>query len=333
MRIRITSNDVAASAGVSQPTVSRALRGDPRITAETRERVREVAENLGYIPSRRGRILAVGATGQVAIVVKTLSNPYFSEAIQHLNKALDEQDLRAVVHTDPDNDDALAERLLDGLVDAAILCNTDLDSNLARDLAKRGLPVVQFIRVSLGEASDACVSDQEMGARDLAALFADLGHTRVGALFGPTDTSTGVARENGFRTGLAERGVQLLDKHVRYGEFTTEAGELGLAELMSAADPPTAIFCANDVIAVGALNSAKALGISIPDQLTVVGFDDIALAGWNVFQLTTVRQELATMSRTTVKLLRERIIQPDLPFRRIGAPVTLVLRGSHGPPP
>jgi LacI family transcriptional regulator len=312
--------------------VSRALRDDPRIAAETRERVREVAESLGYIPSRRGRILAAGASGQVAIVVTNLDNPFFSEAIQHLNTALYGADLRAVVHADSADHPVVPERLLDGLADAAILVNTVLHSSLARDLATHGLPVVQFNRTSLGEASDACVSDQEMGARELAALLADLGHSRIAAIFGPTETSTGVARETGFRTGLAERKIELAPELVRYGPFSEEAGEEGLKAFMSGAEPPTAIFCANDVIAVGALNSAHALGIAVPDDLTVVGFDDIALASWEVFKLTTVRQDLAAMSKATVRLLTERMVEPDLPYRRIGVPVQLVLRASHGAP-
>jgi LacI family transcriptional regulator, galactose operon repressor len=312
--------------------VSRALRDDPRIAVETRERIREVAESLGYITSRRGVILAAGATGQVAIVVTNLANPFFSEAIEHLNRALYEADLRAVVHTDSPERPVVPERLMDGLVDAAILVNTLMHSSLARDLATRGLPIVQFNRTSLGEASDACVSDQEMGARDMALLLTDLGHTRVGALFGPTDMSTGVAREMGFRSGLSERRVELRSDFVRYGQFSTTAGEAGFSELMSLSEPPTAIFCANDVIAVGAMNAAHKLGISAPDDVTIVGFDDIALAAWHVFRLTTVRQNLAAMSQATVKLLRERMEDPDLPFRRIGVPVELVLRESHGPP-
>ena len=171
-----------------------------------------------------------------------------------------------------------------------------------------------------------------MGARDMALLLADLGHTRIGALFGPTDMSTGVAREAGFRSGLAERKVELPHDLVRYGPFSTTAGEDGLAALMSAPEPPTAIFCANDVIAVGTMNAAQALGISIPDDVTIVGFDDIALASWNVFRLTTVRQDLAAMSQATVRLLRERMDDPGLPYRRIGVPVQAHLRESHGAP-
>jgi LacI family transcriptional regulator len=330
---RVTSNDVAARAGVSQPTVSRALRGAPRIAGETRERIREIADELGYIPSRRGRILAAGATGQVAIVVTNLANPFFSEAIHHLSTALHEVDLRAVVHADSDEHPVVPERLLDGLVDAVILVNTQLESSLARTLATRGLPVVQFARTSLGEASDACVSDQEMGSYEMARLLASLGHVRIGALFGPQNTSTGVSRESGFRAGLREQGRDLRDEYVRYGPFSTDAGERGLEELMALPERPTAVFCANDVIAVGAFNAAKALDISVPEQLTVVGFDDIPLAAWNVFQLTTVRQDLVAMSKATVRLLVERIEDPSLSFRRVGVPVELVLRGSHAPCP
>jgi len=277
--------------------------------------------------------LVMSATGQVAIVVSDLSNPFFSEAIHHLHTALKEADLRAVVHTDLPDDPISLTHLLDGLVDGAILTSTSLDSSLPRDLAARGLPVVQLNRTAFGEAADACVSDQEMGARDVATLLADLNHRRIGAIFGPPGTSTGQAREAGFRMGLAERSLELPDERVRYGPFTTDSGEENLRTLMSAEPAPTAVFCANDVIAVGALNAARELGIAVPQRLTVIGFDDIALASWKVFQLTTVRQDLAGMCRASVKLLRERIADPELPLRRIGLGVKLVLRESHAAPP
>lgn len=328
-----TSHDVAALAGVSQPTVSRALRDDPRVTLETRRRVREAAEALSYIPSRRGRSLVMRATGQVAIVVSDLGNPFFSEAIFHLHTALEDADLRAVVYTDRPDNPVSPTRLLDGLVDAAILTSTVLDSPLPRELSARGLPVVQLNRVAYGEAADACVSDQEMGAREVAEFLADLGHTRIGAIFGPPETSTGRAREAGFRMGLEKRRIELPDERVRFGPFTTSTGEQYLKELMSAERPPTAIFCANDVIAVGVLNAARALDIPVPQRLTVIGFDDIGLASWEVFRLTTVHQDLPGMCRSAVKLVRERIADPQLPLRRIGLGVELVKRESHGPPP
>jgi len=328
-----TSHDVAELAGVSQPTVSRALRGDPRVSPETIRRVREAADALAYVPSRRGRSLSTRATGQVAVVVSDLANPFYSEAILHLHSALDGADLRAVVHTDLPDRPITAERLLDGSVDGVILTTTLAGSPLPGELAARGLPVVQFNRVAAGEAADASVSDNAGGAAAVGALLAGLGHTRVGAILGPDDASTSREREAGLRAALAERGIALPDARVRRGPFQTESGHEGLLALLGAAEPPTAVFCANDVVAAGALNAARALGISVPDRLTVVGFDDISLGAWEVFRLTTVRQDLAAMSEAAVRLLLERVAEPARPAQRVTVPVRLVLRGSHAAPP
>lgn len=329
---RSTSHDVAELAGVSQPTVSRALRGDPRVAPETVRRVREAAEALAYVPSRRGRSLSTRATGQVAVVVSDLANPFYSEAILHLQAALEAADLLVVVHTDLPDRPITVERLLDGSVDGAILTTTLADSPLPGALADRGLPVVQFNRMGADEAADACVSDNAGGAAAVAALLADLGHARVGAVLGPEDASTGRDREAGFRAALADRGIALTDERMRRGPFSTASGHDGLIALMGEAGPPTAVFCANDVVAAGALNAAHALGVAVPQRLTIVGFDDIAMAAWDVFRLTTVRQDLAAMSTAAVRLLRARMAEPARPPQAVTVPVRLVLRASHGPP-
>jgi LacI family transcriptional regulator len=325
-----TSHDVARRAGVSQPTVSRALRGDARVAAATRERVGAAAAALGYVPSRRGRSLSTRATGQVAVVVSDLGNPFYTEAVQHLHAALEAAELRAVVLTDPPERPPAPERLLDGSFDGAIVATALLGAPLPSELAARGLPVVQFNRAVDDRGLDACVSRNADGAAAVAALLAGLGHTRVGAILGPPETSTGRDRERGLRAGLHAAGLPLPDACVRHGAFAHATGDTAVRELLALAQPPTAVFCANDVIALGALNAAHALGVAIPRELTVVGFDDIAMAAWDVFGLTTVRQDLAAMARAAVALLVDRIADPDRAARRVEVPARLVLRTSHG---
>src|SRR4051794_7470235 len=227
-----TSHDVARAAGVSQPTVSRALRDDPRVTEATRQRVRAAAAELGYVPSRRGRSLSTRATGQVGIVVGDLGNPFYMEAVEHLHRHLDRSGVRAVVLTDPPDGPATADALLDGSIDGAILTTTLLGSLLPEELARRGLPVVLLNRAIDDEAVDACVSENAGGARAVAAEIAALGHQRVAAIFGPAQTSTGRDRERGFRDGLAQAGVRLTDRAVRRGAFSYETGHWGLTELL-----------------------------------------------------------------------------------------------------
>ncbi|HZV74259.1 MAG TPA: LacI family DNA-binding transcriptional regulator [Conexibacter sp.] len=326
---RATSHDVARLAGVSQPTVSRALREDPRVAEATRRRVAAAAAQLGYVASRRGRSLSTRTTGQVAVVVGDLGNAFYTEAIEHLHGELERAEQRMVVLTDAPEGAPATERLLDGSVDGAILLTTLLDSPAPRELADRGLPVVLLNRSVDDETVDACTSANADGAQAAAAQLAALGHERVGAILGPADTSTGRDREAGFRAGLAAHGIALPAARVRRGPFSHDTGHRALGELLAAAERPTAVFCANDVIAIGALNAARGLGVDVPTELTVIGFDDIAMAAWDAFRLTTVRQDLAAMARAAVALLLDRIGDPERPGSRVVVPTRLVLRGSH----
>jgi LacI family transcriptional regulator len=323
-----TSHDVARLAGVSQPTVSRALRGDARVTDATRRRIEDAAAQLGYIASRRGRSLSTRRTGQVAVVVEELANSFYMEAIGEIHRALDGIGMRLVVFTD---EAASLERLLDGSFDGAILTTTSLGSALPHRLAERGLPIVLFNRTVDSAPADSCVSANADGAGMAAQLLLEQGHSRVGALLGPADTSTSRERERGLRDVLAAGGRPLDEALVRRGPYAHRAGIEGLRSLWAAKRRPTAVFCANDVIAIGALNEAARLGVRVPGELTIVGFDDIAMAAWDVFELTTVRQDLGRMATTTAELLLDRIDVPSLAARERVVPTSLVLRASHGP--
>ncbi|MHB1537698.1 MAG: LacI family DNA-binding transcriptional regulator, partial [Solirubrobacteraceae bacterium] len=201
-----TSHDVARLAGVSQPTVSRALADDQRVAEATRERVRAAALQLGYVPSTRGRSLSTRRSGQIAVVVSDLWNPFYAETVANVHEALETVGLRMVVLTEPPERRTAAERLLDGSVDGAILTTTLLHSPLPAELARRGLPHVLLNRDVDERDHDACVSDNRAGAASAAALLLQLGHTRIAAIFGPADTSTGRDRQDGFREALAAGG-------------------------------------------------------------------------------------------------------------------------------
>lgn len=298
----------------------------------TRRRIRDAAAELGYVASRRGRNLAIRETGHVAIVVGDLGNPFYIEAVEHLHREFDAVGIRVVVLTDDGDSLPSGDALLDGSVDGVVLTTTRLGSPLPDELVRRGLPVVLFNRSAEGNDVDVCLSENHLGAAAVAGELAALGHVRVGAVFGPTDTSTGRDREAGFRAGLAEHGLALPDDLVRRGEFTFDAGGQAITELWKSVPPPSAVFCANDVIALGVLDAARGLRIDVPRQLTVVGFDDIAMAAWQVFNLSTVRQDLAAMAATTRGLLLERIARFDMAPRQVTVPVEMVRRGSHGPP-
>lgn len=325
----VTSHDVARLAGVSQPTVSRALRDRKGVSIVTRVRVREAAKALGYVPSHAGRSLATRTTGRVGVVSAELCNPFYPALIEPLHDALASLGYHMILVTDHGEAEVELEPLIDGSLDGVVLTTSEATSQIPFELAKRGLPHVMLNRTVDGAQTDECVSDNVAGSEAVADLLADLGHTRIGAVFGPEATSTGRERASAFRRRLGERGIPLAPSYVRSGLFHQDTGRAAVGELMACQPPPTALFCANDVLAFGVYDGAAAAGIDIPSQLTVVGFDDIPMASWRVFSLTTMRVDLAIMGERAASLLAERIANPCLPPRRVVLPVDLILRGSH----
>ena len=329
----VTSHDVAALAGVSQATVSRALRGDARVSEDTQQRVADAAAKLGYIPSERGRSLSTRRTRRVGVVVDDLSNPFYLQLLDALHRELDSSDTKMVMLTSPPGELERAERLVDGSIDGAVLTTARLGSPAPAELKRRGFPFVLLNREVDGVEADCCVADNDQGGRLVAAELVRLGHRQVGAILGPAHTSTGRDREAGFRSGLAEHGLPMLDAHARRGEFSFESGYRELTAMIDAGDVPTAVFCGNDVVALGALNAARARGLELPRDLSVIGFDDIEMAGWELIRLTTVRQNMEHMARTAAGLLMERIADPERPPERVCVPAELIARDTHGPPP
>ncbi|MEU5363997.1 LacI family DNA-binding transcriptional regulator [Streptomyces sp. NPDC005925] len=331
----ITSRDVARLAGVSQATVSRALRGDPRVSQATLDRVRQAADDLAYVPSEAGRNLVMRATHRVGLVVTDLTNPFYPHLVAPLHDELERLGYRMMLLVERSDSSIVGEQLFDGSIDGVVLATTTAGSVLPGELLRRRLPFAFLNRESTAGFGDAAVVDNEKGGRMAAEMLLRLGHRRVGGIFGPRNTTTGRDREMGFRMALAEGGVALPPELARYGPFEFDTGHRELLELLDADEPPTAVFCGNDVVAIGALNAARRRGVRIPEELSVIGFDDLPMAGWESFRLTTVHYDLAELAGTAARLLVERIggKDPHAPSRRVVLTPSLTERGSHAPPP
>lgn len=330
----ITSHDVARLAGVSQPTVSRALRGDPRVAAATRENVRKAAEALSYVPSEAGRSLSTRATRRIGVVVTDLTNPFYPHLVAPLHDELERLGYRMMLFTERSDEAVATERLLHHSIDGVVLTTATTDSRLPADLDRRKVPFVFLNRESDSANAHASVVDNAEGGRLAARLLLDHGHRRIAGIFGSGNTTTGHDRELGFRLALAESGVALPEDAVRRGPFEFDTGHAALLELLTADPRPTAVFCGNDVVAIGALNAALAAGLRVPEDLTVIGFDDIPMAAWEVFQLTTIRYDLHAMAESAARLLVHRIKGEASPEgERVRWPVTLVPRATHADAP
>ena len=324
----VTSHDVARLAGVSQPTVSRALRGDARVAEATRQRVREAAAALGYVPSEVGRSLSTRATHQIAMVAD-LENPLYPRLVAPIHDTLISLGYRMVVLAERGDDISTYERLLDRSVDGAILTTSLLYSDLPWRLHDRGLPFVQLNRASDLVDSDSITADNRAGAAAVARLFLGAGHRKLGAIFGPAETSTSRDREAGFRDTLQDADVAVPSRWVRRGTaFTYSDGYAGFTAIMQGPDHPSAVFCANDMVAVGALNAAAELGIPVPGQVAVAGFDDLDVASWPCFRLTTVRIDLEAMARRAAEMVVKRLDDPGAAMVHETFPAALVERAT-----
>jgi LacI family transcriptional regulator len=268
-------------------------------------------------------------------MVADLRNALYPALVEPLHDRFAELGLRMVLLAERGDDRTTYERVLDRSVDGVVLTTTLHRSSLSRDLLEREVPLVELNRLSGLSGVDGVTADNFAAGASMARLLLAEGHRRFGAVFGSRDASTSLGREKGFRSVLAEAGVELPDGSVAYGGFGYSDGERGFASVMAnAAVPggsqrPTAVFCIGDLVAVGALNQARRMSLSVPGDVAVVGVDDIAMAAWPCFDLTTVRLDLAGMA----------VAAADVLARRLGGdrngsgiqvfPTDVVPRGTH----
>ncbi|MFI6423561.1 LacI family DNA-binding transcriptional regulator [Promicromonospora sp. NPDC050880] len=330
MSQRITSHDVARAAQVSQATVSRALRGDPKISESTVRRVREAADRLGYVPSNLGRSLSRKATGNIAVVAE-LGNLTYPDTLPAMHDELDRHGYRLLLVSETPDKELDHSLLFDGSVDGVILTTSRLDSPLPARLQERRVPFVFLNRVTRGVEADTVVADNAGGGRLAARLLLGDGHTRVAMLAGPSDMSSASARERAFTAELREAGIDAKDRPVIRSGLTHDAGHRGWGQLMGLRQRPTAVFCTTDAVAVGLLNAWHEQGDG--PRPAVVGFDNSPVASWPTFDLTTIDTHLSQMARTASSVLVERLTAlhagQDPAARRVVVPTELVVRRSH----
>lgn len=328
-----TGHDVAKAAGVSQATVSRALAGDPRVAPETRERIEREAQRLGYRPDAAARNLATHRSWTVGVVVDDLRNPFFTELIDVVHTEL----LYGGFHTVLlDDREAMGVRDLPGHLigeglDGVVFVSARTGSKGPDQAAAMGLPVVLLNRETDGghPSIDRVVSDNLLGGRLAGEHLLGLGHRRIALISGPSDTSTARDREQGFTDALKDAGLPLDPTLRREGPYSHHTGSQWAAELLAMSDPPTAIFCGNDVIGVGALDGAKRLRKAVPGDVSIIGYDDVEIAGWRTMALSTVRQPLDQMARAATRMLLHRATNGDTaPGRKQIFPAGLVQRSS-----
>lgn len=333
-RRKVTIREIADEIGVSQSTVSRALAGHPAISEETRARVFDVARRRQYrerTPSR-----AQGPSRLIGVVVAALHNQFHVHLLDRLHDELRDYGYRMMLIIDAlseKEDFSAFEPLVDRYLEGIVFTTASLDPRLADALRETGLPVVLAVRSMEGLPFDTVEVDNVVAGREAVRHLFELGHRRVGFIMGPSDTSTSRDRYAGAVRWLEERGIPVEPELTRWGPFTHAGGYSGLLSLLNLPDPPTAVVCGNDTIALGAMEAARKHGVEVPRKLSIIGFDDIPTAGWEMIRLTTIRQPIAEMASMAARRIVERVRDGETaPPRHDVLPVSLVQRGSTAPP-
>ncbi|MDN3310322.1 LacI family DNA-binding transcriptional regulator [Microbacterium oryzae] len=330
--MNVTSHDVARLAGVSQATVSRALSDHPKVSDKTKRRVREAAAQLGYVPSEAGRALSSGRSRRVGLLVTDLDNQFYSQLIPPAHRELDRLGYQLMLQTETGEDDTLAERLVANGLAAVILATSTLESATPIRLRDRSVPFVYFNRTGSLVDADATVVDPAPGYEDAVDRAVALGHHRIAAILGPENTSTGRSRESALRHALDRHDMDLPSSLVRRGGYDTETGDRAMTDLLALPTPPTAVFAANDVVAIGALNAASRAGLTPPRDVSIIGFDDLPSAAWDIVQLSTIAYDLNAMMRETARLITARLEGETDTFETVSFPTRFVDRSTLGPP-
>ena len=333
----VTIKDVAREAGVSIGTASQGLRGSAVVREATRRRVLAVAKRLRYQPSALARGLVTRRTHTVGLLISDIANPFFIHAVRAVEDVAQENGYNVILcntDEDPAKETQYLRVLMEKRVDGIILATTAGSLRMVREVRWRRIPLVLFDRELPGVATDTAKVDGVLGGRLATEHLLGLGHRRIAIIHGPVVRSTGAERLQGYLLALQAAGVRPDPALIREGNFKQDSGRELARQLLDLSPPPTALFCTNNLMTVGALHALGERGVRIPSDLSLVGYDD--MEWWTLTHppLTTVGQPVYDLGQKAMRLLlaqigREKARRPQ----RVVLKPELILRESCGPPP
>ena len=308
--LSVTLRDVATHAGVAESTASRALSGSGKIADGTRLRIEEAANELGYVARAESSRKSGMRRGLIGAVVGALHNSFYPFLIDRIHDELDALGFDMILIID-DLSYSGYRRKIQGVIDASldgvVFATASIHSPAVNFLVDRGVPIVLAIRSNRANNVDVVESDNQAAGTEAIQHLLDLEHQRIGFIMGPQDTSTSIDRFNGGRRKMQANGLELKNEYVVWGNYSHDSGYSGLIHLLNQPRPPTAIFCGNDVIAIGALEACQKFGLKVPEDISIIGVDDIPMASWSMISLTTVRQSIGDIGALAARRLVARI--------------------------
>jgi len=332
---KVTSIDVARLAGVSQSAVSRAFSRKPTqsgVSAEAKKRIFAAANDLGYHPNAIARTLITQRSNIIALLFSYLDNQFYALALEKLCIELQREGFNALVFMMPSTNEGEAEvvsQLLEYQVDGIVTASVELSSTLVEYCAERDIPVVMFNRSQERKGIASVTTDNVSGGRIAARHLIDTGHQRIGLLSGWEGSSTSRDRQFGFKAELQDKGVELFRCEV--GHFNLEMTRNAVRTMFGGLPDthPDAVFIANDYMAIEAMSCLRnELGVCIPDDLSVIGFDDIPIAAMPEFSLTTLRQPINAMVQNSVRLMVSLVRNSTTDVENIALAPTLIERNT-----
>ena len=333
----VTLVDVAKLAGVSVMTASRALSGEGYASEETKAKVQAAAKQLGYAPNALARMMKGGKTNVIGVVVNDLSSAVVNCFVTALSEEVRKVDMDLFIYNSlGDMGGGKGKRvsqMLHGLWDGLVYVLPRMTDDYLETLEKSSSPIV-LINYFRHETSLPVVrGDNINGAHDAVSHLLELGHRRIGFIGGSAYTGQSDLRERGYAAALGDAGIKLDPALVYQGNFSEQSGIDAVHHLLALDEPPTAIFAANDGMALGCMNAIREKGLRIPEDISVIGFDDIPAAAMTRPPLTTLRHPFEAMAQATVQELVRRIRGEPGRRHRIEFPSEFVVRESTGPAP
>jgi LacI family transcriptional regulator len=327
----VTIFDVAREAGVSYATVSRVLNNKDHVKPEKRQAVLEAVRRLGYVANSQARSLAGGSSRVIGLLVQDIGNSYTGEIVRGIDEELSAAGYDLMLYTTHRRKakesayvDAIARGLADGLL---LILPRDSDAYL-ESLRMQNFPYVLIDHQGIGDYARSVGATNWQGAYDATRYLLEIGHKRIGFITGDMELGCATDRLAGYEAALSDYDIAPDPTLVRTGDFHRPQGFAGAYALLDLSEPPTAIFASNDEMAFGVMEAVRVRGLKIPDDISVVGFDDIYQASLVHPALTTVRQPMEHMGRSATRMLLDLIVNPQQQIGRVTMPTTLVVRES-----
>jgi len=310
----VTVKDIARKAGVSHSTVSRALHGNPLISEDTKQRIQQMAIELGYLPSAAARTLKTNRSHVLGVVLSNIDDPFFSEILQGIEEIIQSSGYSlfiAAAHRDPGREREIVQAMVEHRVDGVIICSTSFSEERSRQFLQFGVPIVVVNNQAVEDFRYSIYHDDIDGSRQVTRHLLELGHRRIAYIGNSASGRSTLDRWTGFRQAMETASLAFPVKYVYEATGgSTEDGVTAAGYFLSLSERPTALVCYNDMMAVGVMKGLQQAGIRVPNDISITGFDNIIFSAYTNPPLTTLDQPKRFIGAEAARLFLELLDTP-----------------------